>query len=151
MFLLYGIVSRVNVFPIIFNKTTKVNKIHKKRIGHINEYPTMHYFKIPRLSISGNSSEKLYCGNVVDMPYLSVHLPKQRHHLHYYLDWYSSNISYLCMTYPAGNLSSHCLKQVVGLGYSSYTCIYCIHCYTSPFDELINTKIKKTHTYSRDK
>ena len=46
---------------------------------HVNEYPTMHYFGNPRhtqsmiayrtLSISGNSSEKLHCGNVVDMPY----------------------------------------------------------------------------------
>ena len=46
--------------------------------GHVNEYPTMHYFIFPRhtqsmiaykiLSISGNSSEKLHCGNVVNMP-----------------------------------------------------------------------------------
>ena len=94
------------------------------RIGHINEYPTMHHFKIPRLSISGNSSEKLYRENVVNMPYLSVHLPKQRHHLHYYLDWCSSSISYLYMTYPAGNLCSHhCLKE------SGWTWIFFLYMY----------------------
>ena len=47
-------------------------------MGHVNEYPTMHHFGIPGhtqsmvayiiwLSISGNSSEKLHCGNVVNM------------------------------------------------------------------------------------
>ena len=45
-------------------------------IGYVNQYPAVHYFGIPRLtqsmiayntltSISGNSSEKLHCGNVV--------------------------------------------------------------------------------------
>ena len=51
------------------------------RIGHVNEYPTMHYFGIPRhtpsmiaykslTEYSGKSSETLHCGNVVNMPYL---------------------------------------------------------------------------------
>ena len=48
-------------------------------IGHVSEYPTMHYFGNPRhtqsmiaymiLSISGKSSEKLYCRNVANVPY----------------------------------------------------------------------------------
>ena len=48
-------------------------------IGHVNKYPAMHYFRIPRhthsmiaylwfwQSISGNSSKILHCGNVVNM------------------------------------------------------------------------------------
>ena len=49
------------------------------RIGHVDEYPTMHYFGNPRhtqsvvaymfLTISGNSGELSHCGNVVNMPY----------------------------------------------------------------------------------
>ena len=52
------------------------------QIRHVDEYPTMHYIGNPgharwmiaykisfRLSISGNSSWKLCCGNVVNMPY----------------------------------------------------------------------------------
>ena len=51
------------------------------KIGHVNEYPTMHYFGIPRdtqsmvaytvltVNSSGNSSEKLHCENDVNMPY----------------------------------------------------------------------------------
>ena len=49
-------------------------------MGHVNVYATMHYFGIPRhtqpmiaykilTEFSGNSSEKLHCGNVVNMPY----------------------------------------------------------------------------------
>ena len=48
-------------------------------IWHVNEYPTMPYIGNPRhtqsmiayiwLSIFGNSSERLHCGNVVNMPY----------------------------------------------------------------------------------
>ena len=49
-------------------------------VGHVNEYPTMHYFGNPRHTQSmiaykilteyfGKSSEKLHCGNVVNMPY----------------------------------------------------------------------------------
>ena len=53
-------------------------------IGHVNEYPTMHYFGIPihtqsliafirvSLSISGGTSERLHCGNVVNIPYCLV-------------------------------------------------------------------------------
>ena len=52
-------------------------------IGHVNEYPTSHYFGNPRQTQStiaymilteycGNSSEKLHCGNVVDMPYYKI-------------------------------------------------------------------------------
>ena len=53
-------------------------------IGHANEYPIMHYFGIPRhtvndsiivrfsLGVSGNSSKKLHCGNVVNIPYWQV-------------------------------------------------------------------------------
>ena len=48
-------------------------------IGHVNEYPTMHYFGIPRhtQSMIANKilteyfwkfSEKFHCGNVVNMP-----------------------------------------------------------------------------------
>ena len=52
-------------------------------IGHVNEYPTMQYYGSPGhtqslisfiwfwLSISGNSREKLHCGNAVNMHYLS--------------------------------------------------------------------------------
>ena len=55
------------------------NYIVRISIGHVNEYPTMHYFGNPRhaqsmiaymILISGNSSEKLNCGNVANMPYL---------------------------------------------------------------------------------
>ena len=62
-----------------------INQLHAHSvlhcvIVHVNDYPTMHYFGIPRhtqsilaykilTSISGNSSEKLYCGNAVKMPY----------------------------------------------------------------------------------
>ena len=62
-----------------------INQLHAHSVlhcvtVHVNDYPTMHYFGIPRhtqsmiayktlTSFSGNSSEKLYCGNVVKMPY----------------------------------------------------------------------------------
>ena len=57
------------------------------RIGHVNECPTMHCFINPRhtqskiaylwfwLGISGNSSEKLHCGNVINMSYSSWRRP----------------------------------------------------------------------------
>ena len=49
--------------------------------GHVNEYPTMHYYGNPSHAQSmiaytiltecfWNSSETLHCGNVVNMPYL---------------------------------------------------------------------------------
>ena len=52
----------------------------KGHANEANEYPAMHYFRIPRhtqpmiaykilTEFSGNSSEKLHCGNVVNMPY----------------------------------------------------------------------------------
>ena len=52
-----------------------------KRIGHVNEYATMHCFGIPRhtksmtaymilTEYSGNSRAKLHCGNIVNKPYL---------------------------------------------------------------------------------
>ena len=53
-------------------------------IRHVNEYPTMHHFGNPRhtqsmiafirflLSISGNSSEKLHCGNFANMRYFGI-------------------------------------------------------------------------------
>ena len=52
-----------------------------KRMGHVNEYLTMHCFGNPRLTnsmtaymilteYSGNSRAKLHCWNVVNKPYL---------------------------------------------------------------------------------
>ena len=58
--------------------------ILSQTIGHVNEYPTMHYFGNPRHTQSmiaykilteffWKSGEKLECGIVVDMPfYFSV-------------------------------------------------------------------------------
>ena len=59
----------------------KIADLRRTTIGHVNEYLTMHYFGNPRHtqsmlaykilteSISGNFSEKLHCGNVVNVPY----------------------------------------------------------------------------------
>ena len=52
----------------------------KSPLGHVNEYPAMHYFGNPRHSqsmityiilteYSGNSSVKLHCGTLINMPY----------------------------------------------------------------------------------
>ena len=54
-------------------------------IGHVNEYPTMFYFRIPThtqsmiaykilTEFSEYSSEKLHCGNVVNKPYRIVNV-----------------------------------------------------------------------------
>ena len=73
-----------------------MNKVHChcSWIARVNEYPTMHNFGIPkhtqsimalrlRLSISGNSKEKLHCWNIVNMSNLQTSSWWQ---LHQYLD-----------------------------------------------------------------
>ena len=62
-------------------------RLGTQAIGRVNEYPTMHYFGILRqwqhkkfwLSISGNSSEYLHCGNVVNMPHMRYSGYHNRH------------------------------------------------------------------------
>ena len=55
-------------------------------IGYVNEYPTMHYFRIPRHTQSMIAYKifteyfwkfqlKMHCGNIVNMPYsILVHI-----------------------------------------------------------------------------
>ena len=63
--------------------TSQVRYSCVNTIGHVNEYPTMHYLGIPIrsrsmianniwLSIFGIPSEALHCGNVVNMPYSAI-------------------------------------------------------------------------------
>ena len=58
------------------------NQVNYKVIGHVNEYPTMHCFGVPRHTQSMRAFKilteyfwkfqwKLHCGNVVYMPYLT--------------------------------------------------------------------------------
>ena len=53
------------------------------QIGHVNEYPTMHYFGLPSHTRSiiaykilteyfWKFQKKLHCGNVVNIPYYSL-------------------------------------------------------------------------------
>ena len=60
-----------------------LDKFNKK--GNVNDYPTMHYFGIPRHIQSSvaykilneyfwNSSEILNCGNVIDMSYCTLQI-----------------------------------------------------------------------------
>ena len=76
--------------------STTVNS--EKQIGYIDEYPTMHYLGIPRhthsmiaYKISGNFIEKLHCGNVVNMLYLSANVRgSPAKHITYLLPYLSS-------------------------------------------------------------
>ena len=60
-----------------------ITRFCKVRIGHVTEYPTMHYFRVSRQTQSmraytiltgniwksGYFSENLHCGNFGNMPY----------------------------------------------------------------------------------
>ena len=81
----------------------------KLKKGMLMRYPTMHYFKNPRdtqsmityiwcwRSISKNSSEKLHCGNVVNMPYCNLCILMN-------ITWHQNACTELCLSLSCNKL-----------------------------------------------